>query len=161
MSLFQLLSANLAHRGTTSGGRPEDGASAVPACGVTIRTRAALGIVPAGITTGLRGARCTGHRRGPQARKSVSCHPVDQEARPKPSDGVQSPKQEPRWGAERRARPARTRCRIHLMRPVGDALVGAPPPSRFVRGILSCRCLIRLGRGSVCENEAARHPPPR
>ena len=43
---------------------PECGAGAVPAGGFAVRSRAALGIVPAGITTGLRGARCTGVGEG-------------------------------------------------------------------------------------------------
>jgi hypothetical protein len=51
------LSESRSRKGRLPEGRPEDGASAVPAGGVTIRTRAVSGIVPAGIKTGLRGAR--------------------------------------------------------------------------------------------------------
>ena len=46
--------------GTPSGGKPEDGAGAVPAGGFALRSRAASGIRPAGTMTGLRGARWTG-----------------------------------------------------------------------------------------------------
>jgi hypothetical protein len=46
--------------GTPSGGKPEDGAGAVPAGGFALRSRAASGLRPAGTMTGLRGARWTG-----------------------------------------------------------------------------------------------------
>jgi hypothetical protein len=45
-----------AHRGAHSGCDPDCGASAVPACGLANRSRAASGIMSAGITTGARGA---------------------------------------------------------------------------------------------------------
>jgi hypothetical protein len=52
-------SLQLAHRRALSGGMPECGASAAPAGGFAVRSRAVLGIVPAGITTGLPGVWLT------------------------------------------------------------------------------------------------------
>ena len=48
--------AHLVHRGAFREGTFESGTRAVPARGVTTRTRAALGIIHAGITTGAGGA---------------------------------------------------------------------------------------------------------
>jgi hypothetical protein len=66
----------------------------------TLRTRAASGPRSSGTMTGPRGARCTGAGEGPPV-----CTRRFQETRPGAESGVTAWR-EPRWSAERRARPA-------------------------------------------------------
>jgi hypothetical protein len=86
--------------GTHSGCDLRCGAGAVPACGLANRSRAALGPRSSGTMTGPRGARCTGAGEGPPV-----CTRRFQETRPGAEPGVTAWR-EPRWSAERRARPA-------------------------------------------------------
>ena len=86
--------------GTHSGCDLRCGAGAVPARGLANRSRAALGPRSSGITTGPRGARCTGAGEGPPV-----CTRRFQETRPGAESGVTAWR-EPRWSAERRARSA-------------------------------------------------------
>jgi hypothetical protein len=72
----------------------------VPAGGLANRSRAALGIGPAGITTGLPGVWLNS-----AAERASSPLPSAVRKRgPKLRGGVRSPNREPRWSAERRAR---------------------------------------------------------
>jgi hypothetical protein len=86
--------------GTHSGCDLRCGAGAVPARGLANRSRAALGPRSSGTMTGPRGARCTGAGEGPPV-----CTRRFQETRPGAESGVTAWR-EPRWSAERRARPA-------------------------------------------------------
>ncbi len=108
------------------------------------------GIDPAGIMPGARGASLKrGSRRGCRV-------PASREARLGLRQGVQSPRQAPRWSAERRARPVSAR---RAAAPA-DA---APRHLRLsaLRLPLSGRSFVTLktclGRGSRRENEFARH----
>jgi hypothetical protein len=91
---------NLPIEGTHSGCDLRCGAGAVPAGGLANRTRAASGPRSSGTMTGPRGARCTGAGEGPPV-----CTRRFQETRPGAESGVTAWR-EPRWSAERRARPA-------------------------------------------------------
>src|SRR5690348_18379021 len=71
-----------------------------------LRTRAASGKRPAGITTGLRLDRWTGIDGGGVTAAEVT----SQEARLELSGGVGSLPQEPRWNAGRRSAPRRARA---------------------------------------------------
>ena len=67
-----------------------------------VRSRAASGIDPAGITTGLPGVWLN----VAVERASSPFASTVRKRGPKLSGGVRSPKREPRWSAERRAHPA-------------------------------------------------------
>ena len=118
-----LLRINLAQKGRLAEACRGVGASAVPAGGFALRSRAAWASQPAGTTTGARGASLDGDRFGAAVmaastaqslRPQVGAGVKDRALRPSPRslawpgprlrDGI-SRWQEPRWNAGRRARP--------------------------------------------------------
>ena len=117
---------------------PDCGAGAAPARGFAIRSRAVLGIVPAGITTGLPGVWLTWLAERIESPQGHFYRSANREARP----GAEWWRSVPRWSAERRAccaqhaaASAQTVCadcvNLSAMRPTDGAPVGALPPSRF------------------------------
>jgi hypothetical protein len=70
---------------------------------------------------------------------------------PELSGGVRSPKREPRWSAERRARFRKARCRIRMMRPKNGCAYRRSASLRFREGCL--KWWTKLGRKARRENE--------
>src|SRR5579872_7373437 len=88
-----------------------------------LRTRAASGKRPAGITTGLRVDRWTGTGDG----GVTAAESASQEARLELSGGVGSLPLEPRWNAGRRSAPRWARAASRRVRIGGVASAGVPP----------------------------------
>src|SRR5690348_4328182 len=94
-----------------------------------LRSRAASGKRPAGITTGLRLDRWTGTGDG----GVTAAEATSQEARLELSGGVGSLPREPRWNAGRRSAPRRARAAPRTVRIGGVASAGVPPALSYWR----------------------------
>jgi hypothetical protein len=123
-----LKAKHLAHRRAHSGCDPEGGVRAVPAGGLANRSRAASGIMSAGITAGARGAAAgLGQERAGNARelprpRKPGLKSKSREASAPEADGFDRP-----WRAPRPKR-GRVATSVRVVRPIRFAPSGAPPP---------------------------------
>jgi hypothetical protein len=119
----------------------------VPAGGVTIRSRAASGIMPTGTTAGLWGASTglgqagTGNARLANAVVAAASQEAWPEAEP---NGPEAPRQEPWWNADRR--PLSVPSFVLTVRMIASETSVATTPAHD-RGTVSGSCLGRFGGG--------------
>jgi hypothetical protein len=151
-----------AHRGAHSGCDPESGASAVPACGLANRARAASGIMSAGITAGARGASAglgqasAGNaRKLPRPRKpglksrirgletTARAAVERREASAPEADGSDRP-----WRAPRPKR-GQVATSVRVVRPIRFAPSGAPPPFIYLEAKQQWLSFLRQNSGAA------------
>jgi hypothetical protein len=120
----------------------------VPAGGVTIRSRAASGIMPTGTTAGLWGASTglgqagTGNARLANAVVAAASQEAWPEAEP---NGPEAPRQEPWWNADRR--PLSVPSFVLTVRMIASETLVATTPAHD-RGTFSGSCFREVRRGA-------------